>query len=376
MSDKKRLLKYFGLSLLGLVVVFGIVYGIWWAQVSSLIAQFKKPQPPTAVASATAQQQNWVPSLSSVGTLRAVNGVDVTAEVGGKVVDIRFESGGETKKGDVLVQLDDSADVTELAGLKAQQALDRQSLKRTQSLFEKKLASKEQLDNAQTQLERSSAQLATKQAVIAKKAISAPFSGHLGIRQVDLGQYVSPGTPIVTLQDLDHLLVNFTVPEQYLGRLKVGQDVNLTVESWPGETFHAKVNAISPKVDPSTHNVSIQAEVDNADHRLKPGMFAEVKIFAGTARDVVTVPNTAVNYTLYGDSVFVINETKDDDGKTQLKAKQRFVKVGEQRGADVVITSGLKAGERVVSAGGFKLHEGAPVQINNDVKLNGQAEAE
>ncbi len=375
MTEKKRLFKYIGLTLGALIIAFGIVYGIWFKHILGLKAQFAKAQPPTAVASSTAKAQSWIPTLSAVGTLRASNGVDVTAEVGGKVVKIEFHSGDKVKKGDLLVQLDDSSDVAELAGLQAQEKLDAQSLQRYRSLIKKNLASQEQLDNAQTQLQRSTAAVAAKQAVIAKKALKAPFSGYLGIRQIDLGQYVSPGSAIVTLQDLDHLLVDFNLPEQYASRLKAGQDIQLSVESSPGKDFSGKITAISPKVDPSTHNVQVQAALDNSQHLLKPGMFAEVKIFAGTAQPVVTIPNTAVNYTLYGDTVFVITPKDGKDAKDGLVAKQRFIKVGEQREGQVVVIKGLKAGEQVVSAGSFKLHDGASVQINNEVDLEGQAEA-
>lgn len=374
MTRKKKLIVYMLATFLVLSVIFGVVYGVFGFRVAGLMAQFSKPQPPTTVASATAEQHQWIPKLSAVGTLKAVNGVDVTAELGGKVVKINFEAGDRVKKGDLLVQLDDSTDVADLAGLRAQVKLDEQSLNRTRTLYGKKLASKEQLDTAETQLERSKANLAAKQAMIAQKAIKAPFDGQLGIREVDLGQYVSPGTAIVTLQALDHLFVNFSLPEQGLGKVARGQDVDIHVDSWPDTVFKGKIIAVSPKVDPSTHNVAVQAELDNPDHKLKPGMFADVNVYAGSAQDVVTIPNTAVNYTLYGDSVFVV-ESADDKDNAKLKAVQRFIKLGEQRDNLVVVTDGLKAGEKVVSAGGFKLHDGAPVQINNDVKLQKEDES-
>lgn len=377
MTKKKQLFVYMFGSFAVLLVLFGVVYGVFGFRVSSMMEQFSKPQPPTTVASATAETRQWVPKLSAVGTLKAVNGVDVTAELGGKVVKISFEAGDRVKKGDLLVQLDDSTDVADLAGLRAQVKLDQQSLQRTRTLYSKKLASKEQLDTAETQLERSRANLASKQAVVAQKAIKAPFDGQLGIREVDIGQYVSPGTPIVTLQALDHLYLNFSLPEQSLSRVARGQDVDIHVDTWPDSVFRGTIVAVSPKVDASTHNVAVQAEIDNPDHKLKPGMFADVSVYAGEPREVVTIPNTAVNYTLYGDSVFVIESADDKDG-AKLKAIQHFVKLGEQRDDLVVVTDGLQAGTRVVSAGGFKLHDGAPVQINNDArqqKQNDSAEA-
>ncbi|MGD8379246.1 MAG: efflux RND transporter periplasmic adaptor subunit [Gammaproteobacteria bacterium] len=384
--NKRVVLKVILPSVGAVILAFAMVYGVWFRHVSGLMAQFNKPQPPTTVSSARVREQQWTPMLSAVGTLRAENGVDVTAEVGGKIIRLNFDSGKNVNNGDLLVQLDDSTDVADLAGLRAQLKLDEQNLKRSQSLYEKKLASKEQLDNAETQVERSRAAVASKQSLIAKKAIRAPFSGQLGIRQVDLGQYVSPGTPVVTLQNLDRLLVNFTLPEQYAQQVKPGQKVELEVDSWPGRTFDGMVNAVSPKVDPATHNVSVQASLDNSKHELKPGMFADVKVYVGEPHTVMTVPNTAVNYTLYGDSVFVIQQAdqasgnsagKPADGQSAsaLKVVQRFVKVGEQRHGEVAVTQGLKPGDTVVSAGGFKLRDGASVQINNEVKLDQATEA-
>ncbi len=325
--------------------------------------------PPVAVAATAAAETAWRRELHAVGTLDAVEGVTVSNELAGTIARIAFASGQHVKPGDLLVQLDVSTDEAQLRGLQAQVALARITLDRARELRAANSNSPADLDSAQAQYEQAVANVDNQQAVIAKKTIRAPFAGVLGIRQVDLGQYLAAGTPIVTLQALDPIYANFSLPEQEVTQLKTGQEVQLTVEAFPGERFAGVVNAINAKVDETTHNLLVQATVRNGDERLVPGMFVRAEVLLPREERFVTLPATAIVYHSYGDAVYVVEGAGDPPGGGEaLVARERFVQLGETRGDQVAVLKGVRAGEQVVTAGQLKLRNGAPVRINNAVQ--------
>ncbi|HEX7046917.1 MAG TPA: efflux RND transporter periplasmic adaptor subunit [Gammaproteobacteria bacterium] len=358
---KKRMI----IAIAVLVVVFGGIFG-WKAFIGYMTGQyFANYQPPPVTVSATeAELESWQPRIEAVGSLSAVQGVDVAAEVSGVVEEIFFKSGEHAEKGELLVQLDDTAEQAELPGLRARAKQAKQNLERTRQIVGEGLAAEEALDAAQSEYDQANSTLRAREVTIEKKAIRAPFAGQLGIRQVDVGAYVQAGDPIVTLQSLDPLYINFTLPQQRLGSIEPGQVLEISTDAFSGKAFTGKVTAISPKVDPSTRNFSVQGQIDNPEGRLRPGMFVEVEVLAGNPNEFVTVPRTAISYSLYGDAVFVVTE-KDD----KLIAEQRFIETGPVREGDVAILSGLEPGESVVTAGQLKLQDGATLLIDNDVQV-------
>lgn len=367
--------KRMAIAVIALVVVFGGIFG-FVAFRNYMTAQYFADfsQPPATVSATEARGVTWQPRLTSVGTISSVQGVDVSNEVAGVVESIQFESGQAVEEGEVLVQLDDEREQAELPGLVARANLARANMTRTRSLIERELTSAENLDTARSQLEEAESAVASLKATIAKKAVRAPFDGILGIRQVNRGQFLPAGTPIVTLQHLDQVYADFTLPERYLDRLKTGQPVAVRVTTWPDRSFPGEINAVSVKVDVSSHNVAVQATIDNPEHRLRPGMFADVAVSAGDPRQVVVLPDTAISYSLYGDAVFVVQESgeKNDAGEAVLEVKERFVRTGETHEGWTEVLEGLEAGERVVTAGQIKLRDGARVKINNEVALDGE----
>jgi len=353
------------LMLLGVGVVFGAVFG-WKAFVAherdKFMAQMKPP--PAAVATATAAAEQWTPTLDAVATLAAVQGVDVTSEVGGLVDSIKFESGDEVQSGDLLVHLDTSADQAELRGLQAKAELARIDYNRNKKLIKSRNISRADLDKSRSTLDNALAQVDKQKALIAKKSIRAPFAGRLGIRKVDLGEYISPGTAVVTLQALNPIYADFSLPQQELSRLSKGQTVKLTVDTYPGKSFSGTITAINPKVDQATRSVQVQATLRNDDGRLRPGMFAQAAVQLPTQHNVVTVPQTAVSYNPYGDSIYIVQKP---EGKGPATVKRVFVKTGATRGDQVAVVQGVKAGQEVVTAGQMKLHDGSAITINNSI---------
>ena len=327
----------------------------------------KMAQQPTIVAALPAEESTWEARLQAVGSLRAIQGVNVTTELAGQVVGIYFESGQPAKKGQLLVQLNDAVEQAELRRLEAQLILDRISLERSLRLVKSHAIPQSQVDTDQSHFDQTNAQIANQKALIAKKAIRAPFDGMLGIRQVDLGQYLAPGTAVVTLQALHPIYVDFALPQQTMPLVATGQKVHVTTDAFPGQGFEGKIEAINPEVDTATRNYMIRALLSNEKLVLRPGLFAEVTVRLPQTRQIVTVPQTAITYNPYGELVFVVEEQQTKEGTKQLIAKQRFVKVGERRGDQVAVMSGLKPGEQVVVAGQVKLKEGSVVQINNAV---------
>lgn len=323
------------------------------------MSQLQTP-PPAVVAVTEVKQVEWHSTLKAVGNLVAVSGVDVTNELDGIVKAIHFESGENVNKGQLLIELDSETDQAELKGLLAQQRLAQIQFERSQKLITGKFISKSDFDQNRALLDEANASVLTKKTIIGKKRIRAPFSGELGIRNVDLGQYLTPGSAIVTLQQLDPIYIDFKLPERHLSHLMQDQKVNVSVQAYPDKVFTGQVSAISPLIDQNTRSVSIRATVSNVDHQLHPGMFGQVRVLSDRPRQVLTLPDTAISYNPYGDFVFVV-----ESGDHGFIVQSRQVETGATREGRVEIIKGLSRGERVVSAGQIKLRNGMPVVIDD-----------
>lgn len=352
-------------TLLG-VLVGGLVWFNYFR--GQMIKQFfanNKP-PPTAVSAAEAKSEVVPNLLTAVGGLAAVHQVDVSADVNGRVTEIKFEPGTHVDSGTPLVQFFDMPEQGDLANYKAQATVAQLSLDRAKQLASRQFGPQATVDNAQAAYDQALAGIAKTEAVISQKLVRAPFSGDLGVRKVEVGQYLTAGTAIVSLTDLSELWANFTVTEKDSGNLKVGQPVRLKVDAYPGRTFDGKITTIEPQVAADTRNIRVQATVANPEKILKPGMFVTTTVVLPAKPAVITVPETAVDYTLYGDSVFVITEKKEEDGKTSLSAVRTFVQTGSRVDGRVEIIKGVKVGDKVVAVGQLKLQSGAPVAISTD----------
>lgn len=349
---------------IALVVVVGAIFGFkFWLnmRMASMPHQF----PPSVVASADVIQENWKPSLKSVGSLVATNGISVSTEVDGIISNIVFHSGQAVKQGQVLLHLDDKVDQAALAALRADQRLAEIQFNRARDLLKKHVMSKSDYDEAQAKFDAARARVNGQQAVIERKTIRAPFDGLLGIREVDLGQYIKAGTAIVKLEALDPIYVDYTLPERYLKEVKVGQTVDVKLDALPGEVFNGQVSAVDSGISTGTRTLKVRATLANDKLQMRPGMFAEVRTITADANPVLTVPYTAISFNTYGDYVYLIIKT--DKGQI---AKRHPVTTGEVRQGRVAVTQGLKVGETVVRAGLVKLRDGVPVKIDNSVKLN------
>ncbi|EJN11192.1 RND family efflux transporter, MFP subunit [Bradyrhizobium sp. YR681] len=352
-------------TLLG-VLVGGLVWFNYFR--GQMIKQFfanNKP-PPTAVSAAEAKSEVVPNLLTAVGGLAAVHQVDVSADVNGRVTEIKFEPGTHVEAGTPLVQLFDMPDQGDLANYKAQATVAQLSLDRAKQLASRQFGPQATVDSAQAAYDQALAGIAKTEALISQKLVRAPFSGDLGVRKVEVGQYLTAGTAIVSLTDLSELWANFTVTEKDSGNLKVGQPVRLKVDAYPGRTFDGKITTIEPQVAADTRNIRVQATVANPEKILKPGMFVTTTVVLPAKPAVITVPETAVDYTLYGDSVFVITEKKEEDGKTSLSAVRTFVQTGSRVDGRVEIIKGVKVGDKVVAVGQLKLQSGAAVAISTD----------
>ncbi len=350
-------------------LVFGAVFGFITFR-NHMIAKFMAARgfPPQTIATTVAGYQDWQPSLEGVGSLRAVNGADLSSQVSGIVSALHFESGADVKAGTLLVELASADDVAKLQALKATAALAQITLDRDQRQLKVQGVSQQTIDSDQQNLKNAQAQVAQQQATVDYKFIKAPFDGHLGIRQVDVGQYLAAGTTMVTLQALDPIFCDFYLPQQDLNQIKVGQKVTGKVDTYPGRAFPGAISAINPKVDTATRNVQVRATLANADHALLPGMYATVDIDSGARQHVITLPQTAIAYNSYGSTVFLVeDEGKDADGHPKLIARSTFVTTGATRGDQVQVLSGVKEGETVVVAGQIKLRTGVPVIVNNSL---------
>ncbi|QAU48272.1 efflux RND transporter periplasmic adaptor subunit [Bradyrhizobium guangzhouense] len=347
-----------------------LVGGLVWFNYfrGQMIKQFfanNKP-PPTLVSAAEAKSEVVPNLLTAVGGLAAVHQVDVTADVNGRVTEIKFQPGMHVEAGMPLVQLFDGPDQGDLANYKAQATGAQLALDRAKQLAARQFGPQSTVDAAQATYDQAMAGIAKTEALISQKLVRAPFSGDLGVRKVEVGQYLTAGTAIVSLTDLSELWANFTVTEKDSGNLKVGQSVRLKVDAYPGRTFDGKITTIEPQIATDTRNIRVQATVANPEKILKPGMFVTTTVVLPDKPAVITVPETAVDYTLYGDSVFMITEKKEEDGKTTLSAVRTFVQTGNRVNGRVEIIKGVKAGDKVVAVGQLKLQSGAAVAISTD----------
>lgn len=356
---KKRIV----LIIIGLMILIAVLGGIKALQINSMIEQGKKfVPPPETVTSAIVRADSWETVLTAVGTLNAVQGVTVAAELAGKVVEISFEAGAPVNKGDILLRQDTSSEEAQLPGALAQVELTRTNLERMNQLLAKNLISQADRDNAVAAAKQARAQAEDIRATISKKTIRSPFSGHLGIRLVNLGQILREGDPIVTLQSLDPIYVDFALPQQQFPLVRLGLTVQVTTDAVPGETLKGRITAINPLVDAATRQIKVQATVANRGAKLRPGMFANVDVGLPARQKVLAIPATAVLYAPYGDSVFIIEDAADNTGKV---LRQQFVRLGPKRGDFVAVTSGVQEGETVVSTGVFKLRNGQSVVVDN-----------
>jgi membrane fusion protein, multidrug efflux system len=330
--------------------------------------------PPQTVSTAKAVTSAWQPSVEAIGSLRAVKGADLSVEVSGIVDSISFNSGDDVEQGAPLLKLRSDDDAAKLESLEATAELNQITYDRDQKQFKLQAVSQATLDTDDANLKNAKAQAAQQQAILDKKSLRAPFAGHLGIRAVDLGQYLSAGTTIVTLQALDPVFVDFFVPQQSMDQIRLDQTVTVKIDAYKDQSFTGKITAVNPKVDPSSRNVQIRATLGNADHKLIPGMYATVDIATGAPKNYVTLPQTAITYNPYGDTVYIVDRKADGaDGKPQLFARQNFVTTGPTRGDQVAVLKGINDGDEVVTAGQLKLRNGSPILIDNSITPSADA---
>jgi len=350
--------------------VFGGIIG-FQAFKARMVKQYlsSQGQPAQTVSTTTAHESAWQPAIRSVGTLRAERGADIAPEVAGVISAIHFRSGDEVQVGAPLVQLNDASERAQLASLVAAAQLAAINYRRDVEQLRKGFVTQSVVDTDAANLKVAQAHVAEQQALLDKKLVRAPFAGRLGIRAVDLGQYVAAGTKLVTLQSLDPILVDFSLPQSELAQVAPGRRVSVSTDALPGERFAGTVEAIDAKLDPATRNVLVRASVGNPQHHLLPGMFVDADVSAGETRRYLTLPQTAITFNPYGNTVFVVTEKgKRADGKPQLVAAQRFVTTGPTRGDQIAVLSGLAKGETIVTAGQLKLRNGMPVRIDNSIQ--------
>jgi membrane fusion protein (multidrug efflux system) len=356
-------------------VVFGGIFGFQMFK-GQMIKKYMASMggQPQTVATAKAETQDWRPHLDAVGSLRAVKGADLSLETAGIVDTISFNSGDDIAAGALLLKLRDADDVAKLRALEATADLAQIIYDRDEKQLQARAISQATLDSDAANLKNAKANVAQQRAVVEKKALKAPFAGHPGIRSVDVGQYLNAGTTIVTLQALDPIFVDFTLPQQALSQISVGQPVTVGVDTYADQAFTGRITAINPKVDVSSRNVQVRATLANPGHKLLPGMFAKIAIDTGKPEALVTLPQTAITFNTYGDTIYLVeNKGQAADGQPQLIAKQTFVTTGSRRGDQVAVVRGIKEGDTVVVAGQVKLRNGSPIVIDNSVRPTNDA---
>jgi len=367
--------RKFVIAATGLLVVVAVLAGIKALQIRALIqsgADFSVPA--ETVSAAEVKQETWEALLPAVGSVTAVQGVVLRAELSGAVREIAFDSGGTAKKGQILLRLDTSTEEAQLRAAEAQAALAQHNLARAVDLKKQGVISQSDFDAAEAAALQTTGNADVIRATLVKKTVRAPFSGRLGIRTVNLGQYVNEGDPIVSLQSLDPVFVDFSVPEQQLAQIQRAMEVRVVTDATPGRVFTGKVTALNPEVDASTRNIKVQATVANRGGELRPGMFARVQLVLPEAVPILAIPSTAVLHAPYGDSVFVISDVKDEkSGKTVKQVQMTTVRLGETRGDFIAVTAGLKAGQTVATSGVFKLRNGSPVALDNTLAPDAQS---
>ncbi|MEW8501002.1 MAG: efflux RND transporter periplasmic adaptor subunit [Candidatus Thiodiazotropha taylori] len=364
------MLKRVLLTIIGLAILIGIPAAIKMQQFQAM-ADMQMTMPPEIVTADQVKRQQWPNTLSATGSLVAVQGVTVSAELGGKVSEIAFESGDRVEAGDLLVRLDTTAEEAQLRSAEAAEKLARINLDRNRGLRANKTVSQSDLDTAEANYKQATAQVENVKATIAKKTLRAPFSGQLGLRQVNLGQIIEQGTPVVTLQTIDPIYADFSLPQQRFSSVAVGNEVRITTDAAEDKSFSGKIIAINPEIDQATRTVRIRSTLSNQEELLRPGMFANVKVIMPQQDDVLAIPATAVLYAPYGDTVFVIDTTKDEaTGEEQKTLRQQIIRLGRTRGDYVAVVTGLKEGETVVTSGVFKLRPNMAVVVDNSLALD------
>ncbi|WP_448131561.1 efflux RND transporter periplasmic adaptor subunit [Stutzerimonas chloritidismutans] len=359
------------------VVVVAILAALKFNSIYQQIQQFQAPKPAIDVETELARRMDWQSRLPAIGTLKASQGIDLSVEIAGTITDVQFQSGEKVSKGQAIVLLDSEMEQASLASAEADLNLSRLEFQRARSLLDRQAISRSEYDRLNAESQKAAASVAQLRASLSKKRILAPFSGTIGIRQVDVGDYIAAGTPIATLQDLSTLYVDFFLAEQHVPLLKLGQRVQLQVAAYPGERFEGVISALNPKVETTTRNVQVRAELGNPDGRLLPGMFADLQVLLPTETAQVVVPETAITYTLYGNSVLLVTEGTPPEGVSSdepyLVVERRFVTTGERRDGLTVVLDGLEGGEQVITAGQIKLDSGTHVAIaeSRTLKLEG-----
>lgn len=354
--------------LLACFVVFGGVFGMKYMGKKGMNAYFdNQPTPAVTILSATAQRMEWSRALPSVGSLVPVNGTDISTEADGIVEAIHFTAGAFVEAGELLVTLDARTEKAELQQLTAQAEIAAVNQRRADDLYRRKALSQAEYDQTRALATAAKAAAEAQQARVDQKEVRAPFAGHLGIRQINVGQYLSPGTPLVSLQVLDPLEIGFALPEQQFSLVEEGLPISVTVDAWPGEVFGGEITVIEPQIDTATRNFFLRGRLANSDHKLRTGMFGVVSIARPGTDSVIAIPRTAVSYDSYGTSVFAIGPS--DDKPEQLTVRQRFIRLGKARGDFVEVLEGLEVGDEVAAGGLLKLRNGAPVKIDNSLSL-------
>ena len=368
------MLKRVMLTIIGLAVLIGIPAAIKMQQFQAM-ADMQMTMPPEIVTADQVKRQQWPNTLSATGSLVAVQGVTVSAELGGKVSEIAFESGDRVKAGDLLVRLDTTAEEAQLRSAEAAEKLARINLDRNRGLRANKTVSQSDLDTAEANYKQATAQVENVKATIAKKTLRAPFSGQLGLRQINLGQIIEQGTPVVTLQTIDPIYADFSLPQQRFSSVAVGNEVRITTDAAQNKSFSGKIIAINPEIDQATRTVRIRSTLSNQEELLRPGMFANIEVIMPQQDEVLAIPATSVLYAPYGDTVFVIDTTKDEaTGEEQKTLRQQIIRLGQTRGDYVSVITGLKEGETVVTSGVFKLRPNMAVVVDNSLALDAKLE--
>jgi membrane fusion protein (multidrug efflux system) len=356
------------IMLVAVAVVLGGFFGFQAFKAAMIKKVISAMSAPTqTVSAAKAGYTEWQPQIEAVGSLRAVKGAELSLEAPGVVDLIMFKSGDDVKQGALLLKLRSDDDAARLESLQATAELSQITYNRDLKQFKIQAVSQATLDSDAANLKNAKAQVAQQQAVLDKKSLRAPFAGHLGIRAVDVGQYLAPGTTIVTLQALDPIFLDFFVPQQAVDRIRIGQAVTAKIDAFADHTFSGEISAINPKIDVSTRNIQIRATLKNPDHKLLPGMYATIGIATGTPHNYITLPQSAISYNPYGNIVYVVDKKAGASGKPQLFARQTFVTTGAQRGDQVAVLNGVNEGDMIVTAGQIKLHNGSPVSIDNSI---------
>lgn len=357
-----------------MLVLLGVVFGgIFGFQVfkGKMMKKFMSSMggAPQTVSAMKAEYQEWQPRLEAIGSLRAVNGVDISPQVAGTVTAIHFQQGQDVKEGTTLLQLYAEDDIAKLKALEVAAELAKTTYERDQRQFKVKAVSQQTLDTDAANLKQANANVAEQRALVDKKTLRAPFSGRLGIREVDLGQYLNAGAPVVTLQSLDPIYLDFSIPQKQVGEIHVGQKVTARADTFPGESFAGEIMVVNPEVDTATLNIRVRAKLHNPQHKLLPGMYVTVEIVTGHPQRYLTLPQTAISYNPYGNIAYLVeSQGKDAKGNPELTAKQVIVSTGETRGDQVAVISGIREGDMVVTSGQIKLRNGSPVLINNSIQ--------